>query len=159
MHNQISLRAMAQEQRNEKPSQKGQFDLGNVYVREFDTKNSLDNSDVWKTSSDHVEDIFYIRKYQESWTLESSKLRTKTEILERNIRHYGGEDLELLSLRDLQNEEQQLETTLTQIRKKKVSGSDISSFMDYVATRGYMACELLDLHRGFFIDLSATCLR
>ncbi|GKB84767.1 truncated transcription factor CAULIFLOWER A-like protein [Tanacetum coccineum] len=86
-------------------------------------------SDLWKTSSDHVEDIFHIRKYQESWTLESSKLRAKTKILERNIRHYGGEDLELLSLRDLQNVEQQLETDLTQIRKKKVSGSDISSFM------------------------------
>ncbi|GKD88707.1 truncated transcription factor CAULIFLOWER A-like protein, partial [Tanacetum coccineum] len=54
-----------------------------------------------------------------SWTLESSKLRVKTEVLERNIQHYGGEDQEPLSPRDLQNVEQQLETTLKRIRTKK----------------------------------------
>nr|GEW62730.1 truncated transcription factor CAULIFLOWER A-like [Tanacetum cinerariifolium] len=56
---------------------------------------------------------------QASWTLESSKLKAKIEVLERNIRHYGGEDLEPLSLRDLQNVEQQLETALKRIRTKK----------------------------------------
>ncbi|PWA74997.1 MADS-box transcription factor CDM41 [Artemisia annua] len=56
---------------------------------------------------------------QASWTLESSKLKAKIEVLERNIRHYGGEDLEPLSLRDLQNVEQQLDTALKRIRTKK----------------------------------------
>ncbi|KAI3520906.1 hypothetical protein L1887_10361 [Cichorium endivia] len=56
---------------------------------------------------------------QASWTLESSKLKAKIEILEKNIRHYVGEDLEQLNLRELQNVEQQLETALKRIRTKK----------------------------------------
>ncbi|XP_076885155.1 agamous-like MADS-box protein FUL-L [Bidens hawaiensis] len=56
---------------------------------------------------------------QGSWTLESSKLRTKIDVLEKNIRHYGGEDLEPLSLRELQSVEQQLDTTLKRIRTRK----------------------------------------
>ncbi|KVI08989.1 Transcription factor, K-box [Cynara cardunculus var. scolymus] len=56
---------------------------------------------------------------QASWTLESSKLKAKIEVLEKNIRHYVGEDLEQLSLRELQNVEQQLETALKRIRTKK----------------------------------------
>ncbi|KAM0068179.1 putative transcription factor MADS-MIKC family [Helianthus debilis subsp. tardiflorus] len=56
---------------------------------------------------------------QASWTLESSKLKAKIEVLERNIRHYVGEDLEQLNLRELQYVEQQLETALKRIRTKK----------------------------------------
>ncbi|XP_076954325.1 truncated transcription factor CAULIFLOWER A-like [Bidens hawaiensis] len=56
---------------------------------------------------------------QATWTLESSKLKAKLEVLEKNIRHYGGKDLEQLSLRELQNVEQQLETALKRIRTKK----------------------------------------
>ncbi|KAL7612433.1 hypothetical protein Lser_V15G07604 [Lactuca serriola] len=56
---------------------------------------------------------------QASWTLESSKLKAKIEVLEKNIRHYDGEDLEQLNLRELQNVEQQLETALKRIRTKK----------------------------------------
>ncbi|XP_076959823.1 agamous-like MADS-box protein FUL-L [Bidens hawaiensis] len=56
---------------------------------------------------------------QASWTLESSKLKAKIEVLEKNIRHYAGEELEQLNLRDLQNVEQQLETALKRIRTKK----------------------------------------
>ncbi|GJZ10733.1 truncated transcription factor CAULIFLOWER A-like protein [Tanacetum coccineum] len=78
------------------------------------------------TSSYHFKDIFHIRKHQESCTLESSKLRAKIEVLERNVRHYGGEDLEPLSLRDLQNVEQQLETALKKLIKKKVTGKDVT---------------------------------
>ncbi|GKD46089.1 truncated transcription factor CAULIFLOWER A-like protein [Tanacetum coccineum] len=54
-----------------------------------------------------------------SWTLESSKLRAKIEVLEKNIKHYVGEDLEPLSLRELQSVEQQLETALKRIRTRK----------------------------------------
>ncbi|KAL4577319.1 hypothetical protein LXL04_013426 [Taraxacum kok-saghyz] len=56
---------------------------------------------------------------QASWTLESSKLKAKIEVLEKNIRHYVGEDLEQLNLRELQSVEQQLETALKRIRTKK----------------------------------------
>ncbi|MFS8011065.1 putative transcription factor, K-box [Helianthus anomalus] len=54
-----------------------------------------------------------------SWTLESSKLKARIELLEKNIRHYVGEELEQLNLRDLQNVEQQIETALKRIRTKK----------------------------------------
>ncbi|KAI3503216.1 hypothetical protein L1887_31654 [Cichorium endivia] len=56
---------------------------------------------------------------QGSWTLESSKLKAKIEVLEKNIRHYVGEDLEPLNLRELQSVEQQLETALKRIRTRK----------------------------------------
>ncbi|KAL8211013.1 hypothetical protein R6Q57_005450 [Mikania cordata] len=56
---------------------------------------------------------------QVSWTLESSKLKSKIEVLEKNIRHYVGEDLEELNLRELQNVEHQLDTALKRIRTKK----------------------------------------
>ncbi|KAI3665808.1 hypothetical protein L6452_44443 [Arctium lappa] len=56
---------------------------------------------------------------QGSWTLESSKLRAKIEVLEKNIRNYVGEDLEPLNLRELQSVEQQLETALKRIRTRK----------------------------------------
>ncbi|KAM0006618.1 putative transcription factor MADS-MIKC family [Helianthus debilis subsp. tardiflorus] len=56
---------------------------------------------------------------QASWTLESSKLKARIEVLEKNIRHYVGEELEQLNLRDLQNVEQQIETALKRIRTKK----------------------------------------
>ncbi|KAL8240678.1 hypothetical protein R6Q59_014033 [Mikania micrantha] len=56
---------------------------------------------------------------QVSWTLESSKLKAKIEVLEKNIRHYVGEDLEELNLRELQNVEHQLDTALKRIRTKK----------------------------------------
>ncbi|XP_071701747.1 agamous-like MADS-box protein FUL-L isoform X2 [Rutidosis leptorrhynchoides] len=54
-----------------------------------------------------------------NWTLESSKLRTKIEVLEKNIRHYVGEDLEPLNLRELQSIEQQLDSALKRVRTKK----------------------------------------
>ncbi|KAK1410226.1 hypothetical protein QVD17_36761 [Tagetes erecta] len=56
---------------------------------------------------------------QASWTLESSKLKAKIEVLEKNIRHYAGEELDQLNLRDLQNVEQQIDSALKRIRTKK----------------------------------------
>ncbi|KAI3500634.1 hypothetical protein L1887_36458 [Cichorium endivia] len=54
-----------------------------------------------------------------SWTLESSKLMAKIEVLEKNIKHYVGEGLESLNLRELQNVEQHIDTALKRIRTKK----------------------------------------
>nr|AMS35026.1 APETALA-like protein [Cornus officinalis] len=55
----------------------------------------------------------------ENWALEHVKLKAKIEILERNHRHYMGEDLDSLSLKELQNLEQQLDTALKRIRSGK----------------------------------------
>lgn len=85
---------------------------------------------------------------QGSWTLEHAKLKARMEVLQRNqryridcvqhwkaeikfldflcqytyiCRHYMGEDLENLSLRELQNLEQQLDSALKHIRSRKVN--------------------------------------
>ncbi|XAR63834.1 hypothetical protein NMG60_11023938 [Bertholletia excelsa] len=56
---------------------------------------------------------------QGSWTLQHAKLKARLEFLQRNHRHYMGEDLDTLSLKELQNLEHQLETSLRHIRSKK----------------------------------------
>nr|ASJ80805.1 FUL-like protein 1 [Platanus x hispanica] len=56
---------------------------------------------------------------QGSWSLEYTKLKAKIEILQRNQRHYMGEDLGSLRLKELQNLEQQLDSALKQIRTRK----------------------------------------
>nr|KAJ0193993.1 hypothetical protein LSAT_V11C800403540 [Lactuca sativa] len=55
-----------------------------------------------------------------SWTLEYNKLKSRAELLQRNHRHYMGEDIESLSLKEIQNLEQQLDTGLKNIRTRKV---------------------------------------
>lgn len=54
-----------------------------------------------------------------SWTLEHAKLKARLEILQKNQRHYMGEELGTLSLKELQNLEQQLDSALKHIRSKK----------------------------------------
>ncbi|KAL3511021.1 hypothetical protein ACH5RR_030422 [Cinchona calisaya] len=53
------------------------------------------------------------------WSLEYTKLKAKIELLQRNHRHYMGEELDPMSLKDLQNLEQQLDTALKHIRSRK----------------------------------------
>ncbi|VFQ85456.1 unnamed protein product [Cuscuta campestris] len=55
----------------------------------------------------------------ENWTLEYAKLKAKIELLKRNHKHYMGEDLDLLNLKDLQNLEQQLDSSLKLIRSRR----------------------------------------
>ncbi|KAG8366479.1 hypothetical protein BUALT_Bualt17G0084300 [Buddleja alternifolia] len=54
-----------------------------------------------------------------NWNLEISKLRARIELLQRNHRQYMGEDLDSMSLKDLQNLEQQLDTAIRNIRSRK----------------------------------------
>ncbi|KAJ9567336.1 hypothetical protein OSB04_003395 [Centaurea solstitialis] len=56
---------------------------------------------------------------QGSWTLEHAKLKARIEILQKTQRHLMGEDLDSLSLKELQNLEQQLDMALKHIRLKK----------------------------------------
>ncbi|MCD9645972.1 transcription factor [Datura stramonium] len=54
-----------------------------------------------------------------SWTLEHAKLKARLEVLQRNQKHYAGEDLESLSMKELQNLEHQLDSALKHIRSRK----------------------------------------
>ncbi|XP_062170079.1 truncated transcription factor CAULIFLOWER A-like [Alnus glutinosa] len=54
-----------------------------------------------------------------SWTLEHAKLKARVEVLQRNQKHFVGEDLDSLSLKELQNLEQQLDSALKHIRSRK----------------------------------------
>lgn len=54
-----------------------------------------------------------------SWTLEHAKLKARVEILQKNQRNYMGEELDTLSLKELQTLEHQLDSALKQIRSKK----------------------------------------
>ncbi|KAK1374488.1 Floral homeotic protein APETALA 1 [Heracleum sosnowskyi] len=54
-----------------------------------------------------------------NWTLEYTKLKARIELLQRNHRHYMGEDLDSLTLKEIQNLEQQLDTALKHIRTRK----------------------------------------
>ncbi|KAL3536902.1 hypothetical protein ACH5RR_000268 [Cinchona calisaya] len=55
----------------------------------------------------------------QSWYQEVSKLKVKYESLQRTQRHLLGEDLGLLSVKELQNLEKQLEGALVQARQRK----------------------------------------
>nr|GEV02269.1 truncated transcription factor CAULIFLOWER A-like isoform X2 [Tanacetum cinerariifolium] len=54
-----------------------------------------------------------------SWTLEHAKLKCKFELLQKTQRHIMGEDLDSLSLKELRNLEQQIDTALKHIRLRK----------------------------------------
>ncbi|KAJ4838120.1 Agamous-like MADS-box protein ap1 [Turnera subulata] len=70
--------------------------------------------------SDHIpEKIDSVTNFQGSWTLEHAKLKARMEILQKNQRHFMGEDLDSLSLRELQNLEQQLDSALKHVRSRK----------------------------------------
>ncbi|KAF3438037.1 hypothetical protein FNV43_RR20793 [Rhamnella rubrinervis] len=54
-----------------------------------------------------------------SWTVEHAKLKARMEVLQRNQKHFMGEDTDSLSLKELQNLEQQLDSALKHIRSRK----------------------------------------
>ncbi|MCD7452398.1 hypothetical protein HAX54_016386 [Datura stramonium] len=54
-----------------------------------------------------------------SWILEQAKLKARLEVLQRNQKHYVGEDLESLNMKELQNLEHQLDSALKHIRSRK----------------------------------------
>lgn len=56
---------------------------------------------------------------QGSWNLEHAKLQARIEVLQKNERHYMGEDLDSLSLKELHNLEHQLDSALKHIRSRK----------------------------------------
>ncbi|CAJ1931842.1 unnamed protein product [Sphenostylis stenocarpa] len=56
---------------------------------------------------------------QGNWTIEYTRLKAKIDLLQRNHRHYMGEDLASMSLKELQSLEQQLDTSLKNIRNRR----------------------------------------
>ncbi|CAL5386866.1 unnamed protein product [Camellia sinensis] len=56
---------------------------------------------------------------QVRWTLEHVKLQARLEVLDRTQRHFMGEDLDTLSVKELQSLEHQLDSALKHIRSRK----------------------------------------
>ncbi|GAB4829022.1 Agamous-like MADS-box protein ap1 [Ancistrocladus abbreviatus] len=56
---------------------------------------------------------------QGNWTFDYAKLKAKIELLQRNHRHYLGQDLDSLNLKELQSLEQQLDIALKHVRSRK----------------------------------------
>ncbi|XP_027357555.1 truncated transcription factor CAULIFLOWER A-like isoform X3 [Abrus precatorius] len=56
---------------------------------------------------------------QGNWSLQCFKLTGKVEVLEKNLRNFVGQDLDHLSMRELQSLEHQLDTALKRIRTRK----------------------------------------
>ncbi|KAH6801074.1 AGAMOUS-like 8 [Perilla frutescens var. hirtella] len=54
-----------------------------------------------------------------SWSLEHAKLKARMEVLQKNQRHYMGEEMDTLSMKELQNLEHQLDVSLKHIRTRK----------------------------------------
>ncbi|KAJ9568171.1 hypothetical protein OSB04_004137 [Centaurea solstitialis] len=59
------------------------------------------------------------RQSQGSWTLEHAKLKARIELLQKSQRHFIGEDLDSLTLKELQNLEQQIDMALRRLRLRK----------------------------------------
>ncbi|XP_057531133.1 truncated transcription factor CAULIFLOWER A isoform X1 [Amaranthus tricolor] len=56
---------------------------------------------------------------QVNWTFDFAKLKAKLDLLQRNHRHYLGQDLESLNMKEIQSLEQQLDSALKNIRSRK----------------------------------------
>nr|KYP37161.1 Floral homeotic protein APETALA 1 [Cajanus cajan] len=69
--------------------------------------------------STHTELVGANNELQENWSFEYIKLTHKVEVLDRNVRNFLGDDLDSLSMKELQNLEQQLDTSLKRIRTRK----------------------------------------
>ncbi|KAH9676073.1 Agamous-like MADS-box protein AGL8 [Citrus sinensis] len=70
---------------------------------------------------------------QGCWSLEYPNLKSRIEVLEKNIRNFMGGDLEPLSLRELQYLEQQIDTSLKRLRNRKIkiSSNDMTDQINY----------------------------
>ncbi|KAL5098512.1 hypothetical protein RYX36_002839, partial [Vicia faba] len=55
----------------------------------------------------------------ENWIIEHAKLKARLEVIQKNQRNFMGEELDGLSMKDLQNLEHQLDSALKQIRSRK----------------------------------------
>ncbi|CAN7089839.1 unnamed protein product [Brassica rapa subsp. narinosa] len=55
----------------------------------------------------------------ENWVLEHAKLKARVEVLEKNKRNFMGEDLDSLSIKELQSLEHQLDAAIKSIRSRK----------------------------------------
>ncbi|KAK2413184.1 transcription factor CAULIFLOWER A [Trifolium repens] len=67
----------------------------------------------------HTELTGATNETQGNWSFEYMKLTAKVQVLERNLRNFVGNDLDPLSVKELQSLEQQLDTSLKRIRTRK----------------------------------------
>ncbi|XP_013464090.2 truncated transcription factor CAULIFLOWER A [Medicago truncatula] len=55
----------------------------------------------------------------ENWIIEHARLKTRLEVIQKNQRNFMGEELDGLSMKELQHLEHQLDSALKQIRSRK----------------------------------------
>lgn len=87
---------------------------------EYSTQSSMENI-LERYENYSYEEMNLNTTYKENWTLEYPKLMARVELLQRNIRHFMGEDLDAFNLREFRGLEKQLDTALKRVRSKKVS--------------------------------------
>ncbi|XP_076899068.1 agamous-like MADS-box protein AGL8 homolog [Bidens hawaiensis] len=91
-------------------------------LREYSTDASMDRILERYARCSISERQLTDQTYQEphgSWTFEHAKLKSRMEVLETTQRHIMGEKLDSLSMKELQNLEQQLDTGLRHIRQRR----------------------------------------
>ncbi|KAJ7974278.1 MADS-box transcription factor [Quillaja saponaria] len=88
---------------------------------EYSTDSSLEGIVERYERNAHAEQHLVVAdtESQGTWTLECSKLTSRHEVLQRNLRNFMGEDLDPISLRELQHLEQQIDVALKCIRTRK----------------------------------------
>lgn len=74
-------------------------------------RHSYEERKLTATATDH--------ESLQNWTMEHAKLKSRIELLQKTQRHLMAEDLDSLSLIELQNLEQQLDTATRHIRLRK----------------------------------------
>ncbi|RDX74932.1 hypothetical protein CR513_45252, partial [Mucuna pruriens] len=85
----------------------------------FDLCNSMEDVLERYERCTHTELVGANNESQGNWSFEYIKLTAKVEVLERNIRNFLGNDLDPLSMKELQSLEQQIDTSLKRIRTRK----------------------------------------
>ncbi|XP_027357554.1 truncated transcription factor CAULIFLOWER A-like isoform X2 [Abrus precatorius] len=87
---------------------------------EYSSESSMEN--VLERYERHAHSVQLVGAGDESqgnWSLQCFKLTGKVEVLEKNLRNFVGQDLDHLSMRELQSLEHQLDTALKRIRTRK----------------------------------------
>ncbi|RDX86090.1 Agamous-like MADS-box protein AGL8, partial [Mucuna pruriens] len=86
---------------------------------EYSSESSMENVLERYERHAHIGQLVDGDESQGNWSLQCFKLAGKVEVLEKNLRNFGGEGLDPLSLRELQSLEHQLDAAIKRIRTKK----------------------------------------
>ncbi|XP_058762751.1 truncated transcription factor CAULIFLOWER A-like isoform X1 [Vicia villosa] len=92
----------------------------------------------------------------ENWIIEHAKLKARLEVIQKNQRNFMGEELDGLSMKELQNLEHQLDSALKQIRSRKnqVVYESISELQKKVTLSNFILISKLSLNWLFNLYIS-----